>query len=50
MYPWRFFIYLDNLVPLLKLGFNNTWSNKIIANMLHLCTETYNNEQVSKVF
>jgi len=32
------------------LGYNNKYSYKIIAKMLHLSTETYNNEQVSKVF
>jgi len=34
----------------LALGFNNKYSNKIIAKALHLCTETYNNEQFSKFF
>jgi len=33
----------------LKLGSNNKYSNELIAKMLHLSTETYNNEQVSKV-
>jgi len=40
----------DNLGPLLVLGFNNKYSNKIIAKLLHLSAKTYNNEQVSKVF
>jgi len=34
----------------LALGSNYRYLNKIIAKMLHLSTEAYNNEQVSKVF
>jgi len=30
-------------------GSNNKYSNKVIAKMLHLSTEMYKNEQVSKV-
>jgi len=48
--PLEFFSFLENLGPLLALGSNNKFSNKIIAKMLHLSTETYNYEQVSKIF
>jgi len=41
---------LDNLCSFLAHGSNNKYSNKIIANMLHLSIETFNNEQVLKVF
>jgi len=46
----EFFSSLDNLGPLLALGSNNKYLDKIIAKMLHLSRETYNNEQFSKVF
>jgi len=45
--PLEFFSPLDNLGPLLALGSNNKYSNKLIAK---LKTETYNNERVSKNF
>jgi len=34
------------ICPFLALGSNNKYSNKIIAEMLHLSTETYNNEKL----
>jgi len=48
--PLEFFNPLYNLGPFLALGSSNKYSNKIIAKMLHLSTQTYNNKQVSKVF
>jgi len=41
--PW-------NICAPLEFGSNYKHLNKIFAKMLHLSTETYNNEQVSKVF
>jgi len=42
--PLNFFSLLKNLGSLLTLGSNNKYSNKIIAKMLRLKIETYNNE------
>jgi len=45
----RIFSPQENL-GLLALVSNNKYSNKRIAKMLHLSTETYKNEQVTKIF
>jgi len=50
VHPWNFLAPGQFGPPLLALGSNNKYSNKIIAKFLHFSTETYNNEQVSKVF
>jgi len=42
MHPWTIW------GPLLALGFNNKYSNKVIAKMLHLSTEMYNNYKIRR--